>query len=205
MGFQLRDTVGTNNHILHFCSAPFGRSVLIIQDGTPSEVQAHPIECDQDPEDVHKCIVQDNTISLVYPEAEYVTCYSSDVEIEADEYYTVSLDALYEDPLGVTLAIDHYFAAKSQELFSDKFAEIRAMNNFIVKLREAQEEANDLSVKIEAMFKQMQSIRDKSLSLLQNGQAEQVIPLNTELRDLLASTEDIAETYHILVERIGRL
>lgn len=201
-GFVVKSTVGTKSHTLHFCSAPFGRLALVIEDACPEEVTSEVVEGDYDSGDLRLCLVQEGLIILAYPGQEQTVYYSTSVVITDGLYYIVSLASLYEDPTGTSILIDDHFTSKSQEFFGEKLASAVKANEIIDRVIASQTEATALSEKIGRNFTKMHSLRNKCNSLLQSEHYEDTIALSDELQKLLLETEEIAQSYNVLAEKI---
>lgn len=203
-GFLVLSVVGTNNHILYFAMAPFGRACMIIEDGTPSEVNATAVNGDINTEDPHLSIVEGQIVALTYPAADYVTYYTTEVEVEDGTYYIVELNSILEDPEATSVQIDDYFTTKSQQFFQDKMSTVADANEFVTKINNAKSEAASLSSKIAKGYEDMHKLRNQSIALIREGNYAETIELGSQLRELLASTEQAAHSYHVLAEKMIR-
>lgn len=201
-GFVVQSMIGTGSHILHFCVAPFGRLALVIEDGVPEEVTSEAVEGDQNSSDPCLCLVQEGTIILTYPGQENTVYYNTSVAVDDAEYYIVSLSSVYEDPTGTSIIIDDYFTSRSQQFFQDKLASVSKANEILDRLVASQVEAATLSDKIKKNYGRMHSLRNKCNGSLQSEHYEDTIALSAELQKLLIETEETAQTYAVLAEKI---
>lgn len=160
------------------------------------------VEGDYDSGDLRLCLVQEGLIILTYPGQEQTVYYSTTVAVEDGLYYIVSLAAVYEDPTGASIIIDDHFTSKSQAFFGEKLASAVKANEIIDRVIASQPEATAYADKIKRNYAKMHSLRNKCNGLLQSEHYEDTIALSDELQKLLTETEETAQSYSVLAEKI---
>lgn len=202
LGYNSVCSIGTSNHILHFCVTSLGRSCLIIEDATPEEVDTESITGDETETDSRLCLVSGDVIVLTYPDADYLSYYSFTAAIPEDEYFTVSLESVYADHLLVHATIDDYFLEKSKKLLASKMEVVQTFNTLLLNIEKSQDEARDLSESLDGQFKTMHELRESSMKSLEEGDGPRAIEVGHQLAQMLKEADATATTYQTLIGKL---